>query len=115
MPASVAAVVVMKETTLAIQIELVMQSFQTDTQQLGRTSLVVLRLLQGAHDHLSFDFFERRADRQRERVFIAQALALFDRIGSEMMAFDLFAGTDDHRAFDDVAKLADIAGPGVKL
>src|ERR1041384_5326300 len=105
----------MKETTLAIQIELVVESFQADAQQLSRAGFVVLRFLQGAHDHLSLDLFEGRAHRQRQRVFIAQTFALFDWIRSEVMALDLFAGTDDHRSFDYVAKLADVARPGMKL
>ena len=53
--------------------------------------------LQRAHDHLPFDFFKRRADRNRQRVFVAQTLALLDRIRREVMALDLLAGTDDHR------------------
>ena len=113
--ATSAGVVVMKKTTFAIQVELVVKSFQADAQQLSRAGFVVLRLLQGAHNHLALDFFEWRAHRQRQRVFVAQAFALFDWIRSEMMALDLFAGTDDHGAFDHVAELAYVAGPGMKL
>ncbi len=105
----------MKETTLAIQIELVMKSLQTDAQQLGRTGLVVLGLLQGAHDHLSLAFLERRADRQRECVFVAQTFALFDWIRSEMMTLNLRSGTYDHGPFDHVAEFANITGPRMKL
>ena len=50
-----------------------------------------------------------------DMAFVAQTFALFDWIRSEMMAFDLFAGTDDYRTFDYVAKFADIARPGMKL
>src|SRR5690348_2093854 len=98
-----ASLVVMQQATLAIEIQLVVQRLQADAQQFRSARLVVLCLLQRAHDHLAFDFLERRADRQRQRVFVAQTLALFDRIRREVMTFDLFAGTDDHRALDDVA------------
>src|SRR5690242_21382051 len=75
-----ASLVVMQQTTLAIKIQLVVQRLEADAQQLRGARLIVLRLLQRAHNHLPFDFFERRADRQRQRVFVAQTLALFDRI-----------------------------------
>ena len=81
----------------------------------ARVLLFFAFLLQGAHDHLSLDLFERRAHRQRRRVFVAQTFALFDWIRSEVMAFDLFAGTDEYRTFDHVAEFADIARPGMKL
>jgi hypothetical protein len=71
--------------------------------------------LQRAHDHLSLDFFEWRADGQRERVFVTQTLTLFDRVRREMMALDLLSGADDYGSLDHVAKLAHVAGPGVKL
>ena len=105
----------MKETTLAIEIKFVMERLQADAQQLGGARFVVLRFLKSAHDHLSLNFFERRAHRQRQRIFVAQALALFDRVRSEVMALDLFAGTDNYGSFDHVAQFAHVAGPGMKL
>src|SRR5688572_23546590 len=106
---------VMHQPTLAIEIQFVVQCLEADTEQFGGARLVVLRLLQRAHDHLSLDLFERRADGHAQRVFIAQTFALLDRIRREVMTLDLFAGTDDYRALDDVSELAHVAGPGMKL
>ena len=73
----------MEQPTLAIEIQLVVKSLEADAQQLGGARLVVLRFLKSAHDHLPLNFFERRANWQRQRIFVAQALALLDRIGSK--------------------------------
>ena len=59
----------MKETTLAIQIELVVKSFKADAQQLSRAGFVVLRLLQGAHDHLSLGEPWSEASRAKPRIY----------------------------------------------
>jgi hypothetical protein len=92
-----------------------MKRLETDAKQLGRARFVVLRLLESAHDHLSLDFFQGRADGQRQRIFVTQAFALFDRVRSKVVPFDLFAGTDDHRALDHVSEFTNVSGPAMKL
>src|ERR1044072_6750223 len=58
-----ASLFVMQQATLAIKIQLVVQRLEADAEQFGGARLVVLCLLQSAHDHLAFNFFQRRADR----------------------------------------------------
>src|SRR5690242_10608413 len=110
-----ASLVVMQQPALAIEIQLVVQRLQADAEQLSGARLVVLSLLQRPHDHLALYFFEWRADGQRQRVFVAQPLALLDRIRREVVSLDLFAGTDNHGALDHVAQFANVAGPVMKL
>src|SRR5258705_4554742 len=109
------ASVVMKQTTLAIKIYFVVKGFQTDPQQLRGASLVVLCLLQRAHDHLTLDLLEGSAHRQSYRVFVTQPLALFDWIWRKVMSFNLFTGANDYCSLDHIPQFTHIAGPGMKL
>ena len=52
---------------------------------------------------------------RRQKATYAQTFALFDGIRCEVMAFDLFTGADNDCPFDHIAKLADVAGPRMKL
>src|SRR5215203_4281276 len=47
-------------------IQLVVQRLQADTENLGRTRLVVARVLQGQHNQAPFRLVHRRARRQRD-------------------------------------------------
>ena len=73
----------------AVEIEFVVKGLETDAEQLRGARLVILRLLQRAHEHLALDFFERRAHRQGNRVFISVPFALIDWVWSEVMPFNL--------------------------
>src|ERR1043165_41874 len=70
--------------------------------------------MERAQNHLPLHLFDGRADGQRDSILLPYALALLDRVGSKMMALDLFARADDDGALDDVAQLSDIAGPVVR-
>lgn len=85
------AVFVVELSTFAVEIKFVVKRLETDAEEFRGARFVVLRLHQSPHNHLAFNFFDRRADGERNRVFVASPLALIDRIRGEVVAFDLFA------------------------
>src|SRR5688572_23932038 len=88
---------------LAVEAELVVERLEADLEELGGARLVVVGLLERAQDHAPLDLLDGRADRERERVLAARALALLQRVGREVVALDGLARADDDGALDDVA------------
>src|SRR5258705_4603949 len=107
--------VVIKQATFAVKIQFVMKGLQTNSQQLGGSGFIIFCLLQGAHAHLPLHFFQGRSHRQRNSVFIPHPFALLDWVWSEVMSFDLLAGTDNDGTLDYIAQLTHVTGPGMKL
>jgi hypothetical protein len=105
----------MYQATSAIEIDFIVQSFEADSQQRGGSSLIVFGLLESPHDHLAFNFLERRANRKGDCIFVSLPLALVDWIRRKMVSLDLFSRANDNRALDYVAQLPNIPWPGVKL
>jgi hypothetical protein len=91
------------------------QGLEADLEEFGGARLVVVGLLERAQDHLPLDLVDGRADGQRDGVLAACTRALFERVGREVVALNRLAGADDDGALDDVAQLADVAGPVVRL
>ena len=91
-----------------------MQSLQAYPQQFSRFGFIISGLVECAQNHLSFDYLEWRADRKRDRIFVANPLSLLKWIRRKMMSFDLFAGANNDGTFNDVAKLAHVSRPGMK-
>ena len=98
---------------LAHAIQLVVQRLQADAENLGRTRLVVARVLQCQHDQAPFRLVHRGP--RRERDGRQRLLALRDQGGREVSRLDEIAFGQDRRALHDVAELTNVPRPEILL
>src|SRR6266852_1059391 len=107
-------VLVEKQASCSIQIQLVVKRLQANLKQLGRLRLVIPSLVQCPQNHLPLDHFERTAHRKCDCVFGTNSLALVEWIRCEVMPLDLLSRANYHRAFDHISQFPHVSWPRMK-
>src|SRR5215204_1081343 len=94
-------------------IELVVQRLERDAEDLGGARLVVARVIERQQDQPPLGLIDGRS--RREGHGRKRFLAARHEQGRQVTHLDEVTLGQDGRAFDDVAELADVAGPRVLL
>src|SRR6202451_1657485 len=97
----------------AIFLQLIMQGFQTDSEDLGGPGLVVSGAFQSFQDQQPLRLFHRCAYSEADGVGIVGAAAQrgVTETRRQMFGFNHPSVTDNHSALNRVAQLANIARP----